>query len=637
MVREILHHVAHARQAAVFFKIDFAKAFDSINWEFLIHVMHTRGFPCKWIRWIQILLQTSTSRVIINGEESEYFSHKRGLRQGDPLSPMLFLIAVDVLQRMIIQVNETLDRPLSAKLEKSILAFQYANDTAVIARADLPTMITLKLVLRLFSKISGLQINFDKSSFYPLNLDQNETLMVKAVMRCAQTQLPISYLGMPLTIRKPRKQDFIPLLDKIQARTEGWCGKFLSKGGRVQLINSVLSSMPIYLMTCFELPKWVVKRIEALCRNFLWGKSQVQGRGISLISWEVVSLPKSCGGLGVANLELRNKSLLLRWWWKATTQSESLWYSVIHMLKKNRPHQTHPKIWLVQGSFFWNQLIKLQPLFQWCTMWIIGNGARISYWYDCWGSEPLRRMKDGRPRPIYQHLSLNEALSEDSDIISSYTGTEPVPVLYDHDDALVWRWSTNGEYSAASVYKMLIMAGKTHWGFMEIWSAAAPSKVKIFTFLLLKDRILTRDGLQRRGINCEEHCVLCDERPLETVHHLFFQCQNAREVWAQCSDIMQSRDLVSEIWESSRLLYCSKEGNQRQDWVVNFMAVLWSLWRQRNEVIFRGSKVPPWLVASRADEDTKLWLRFCSKRKLQGSGTTVGRGTAHDSATMEIT
>lgn len=362
VVREILHHVSHSRQAAVFFKIDFAKTFDSINWEFLIHVMHSRGFPSKWIRWIKVLLQTSTSRVIINGEESEFFSHKRGLRQGDPLSPMLFLIAADVLQRMITRVNGTLDMPISPKLESPILAFQYADDTAIIAHADLTTMVTLKLILRLFSKVSGLQINFDKSSFYPINLDPDETLMVAVVMQCNQTQLPISYLGMPLTIRKPCKQDFIPLIEKIEARIEGWTAKLLSKGGRVQLINSVLSSVPIYLMTCFELPKWVVKRIEALCRNFLWGKAQ--NKGIPLISWEVVCLPKSYGGLGVANLQFRNKSLLLRWWWKATVVEGGLWYSVIHLLRKNKSAHLFPKIWLLEGSFFWNQLIKLYPLFQ---------------------------------------------------------------------------------------------------------------------------------------------------------------------------------------------------------------------------------------------------------------------------------
>lgn len=125
---------------------------------------------------------------------------------------------------------------------------------------------------------------------------------------------------------------------------------------------------------------------------------------------------------------------------------------------------------MVNGSF-WNQLIKFHVLFQCCTQWIIGNGANISYWYDCWGPTPLRRMKDGGPRPISQHILLQEAFSDGSPVISSFTDT--VLVLNDLEDRFKWRWSANGEYSAGSVYKILITAGKIKWGFVEIWKAPA--------------------------------------------------------------------------------------------------------------------------------------------------------------------
>ena len=174
-------------------------------------------------------------------------------------------------------------------------------------------MITLKLVLRLFSKISGLHINFEKSSFCPINLNPYKIWMVRTVMGCAQAEMPISYLGMPLSIKRPRRQDFLLLIEKIENKIEGWLGKLLSKGGRLQLINSVLCSVPIYLMTYFALPKWVIQRIERLCRQFLWGKSHGEGKGIPLIKWEIVSTPKQFGGLGVPDLELRNCTLLMRW------------------------------------------------------------------------------------------------------------------------------------------------------------------------------------------------------------------------------------------------------------------------------------------------------------------------------------
>lgn len=119
-------------------------------------MLRIRGFTPKWVGWIHHLLVTASSIIVINGEITYFFNHKRWLRQGDLFSPTLFIIAVDVLQQMIVATNETLNGPISNKLNKSIVALQYADDTAIIAKVDLTTLISLKIVLRLFTKISGL-------------------------------------------------------------------------------------------------------------------------------------------------------------------------------------------------------------------------------------------------------------------------------------------------------------------------------------------------------------------------------------------------------------------------------------------------------------------------------------------------
>lgn len=159
--------------------------------------------------------------------------------------PLLFILAIDVLQQMTRVANSTLSRPISQKIPESIIALQYVDDIALIANAETGTLITLKLVLRQFSKVSGLKINYSKSSFVEFNLNPNQVQLVRIILDCHKTCLPVTYLGMPLTTKKPLRQCYMPLVEKLEKRLQGWKGKLISRGGRAQLVNSVLSSIPI--------------------------------------------------------------------------------------------------------------------------------------------------------------------------------------------------------------------------------------------------------------------------------------------------------------------------------------------------------------------------------------------------------
>lgn len=231
--REVLQHIHKSKNPAVFLKIDFAKAFDSIEWDFLLSVLKARGFSDKWLSWVRELLLTASSRIVLNGENSEFFQHKRGLRQGDPLSPMLFNLAADVFQQMVQGINRHLPNGISRRVKESILAFQYADDTAVIASADITTLISLKLIIRIFASISGLKVNFEKSTFVPLNVPETDKDWVQSILGCKETNFPVSYLGLPLTLIKPKRQSFLTLVERVERQLGGWKGKFLSRGGRL--------------------------------------------------------------------------------------------------------------------------------------------------------------------------------------------------------------------------------------------------------------------------------------------------------------------------------------------------------------------------------------------------------------------
>lgn len=182
----------------------------------------------------------------------------------------------------------------------------------------------------------------------------------------------------------------------MESKFEGWKGRLLSRGGRLQLINSVLSSIPVYFMSSFLLPKWVINRLDKIQRRFLWGESDTK-KGISLMAWSEICVPKINGGMGVTNLLIRNYSLLLRWWWRLYRIPNSLWSrTAITISSVTRDQQQH-RIWKCSGSFFWMQLLKIRPLFNWSTYWQIGTGSSISYWFDTW-IHPIKSVLD-RPNP----------------------------------------------------------------------------------------------------------------------------------------------------------------------------------------------------------------------------------------------
>lgn len=198
-------------------------------------------------------------------------------------------------------------------------------------------------------------------------------------------------------------------------------------------------------------------------------------------------------------------------------------------------------VWLSTGSFFWNQLVKIKPLFHWHAAWAVGDGFQVSYWYDSWGLLPIRSLKDGMQRPIKQVISLNEMLTRWPIIFEN--AMDEIPLLSDTADVLTWRCSSDGQYTAYRWPRE-----------MEACSTLAglyPFKGEILNCLLLHDKILTHDVMVRRGFTCDPTYVMCPLNCLETSFHLFFRCNYARHVWACMVQLVQLDLSPESLWESS--------------------------------------------------------------------------------------
>ncbi|CAN6226415.1 unnamed protein product [Urochloa humidicola] len=247
-------------------KLDFAKAFDSVNWDSLQEIMMASGFPDRWCQWIAALLSSSKMAVLVNGSPRPWFTCGRGLRQGDPLSPYLFLLVADVLQQMI--KNTPGIRHLAAD-DVACPVLQYADDTLIVVRAKERDLLLLKAVLDKFSAATGLRINYDKSTIVPMHTTPEEVEVLQGVLGCQTDTFPQTYLGLPLSCDKLRLTTFAPLIAKVDRYLSGWKASLLNPMGRAVLVDTVLDNQLIYAMSVMLLPQGTLDAVDRRRRAFL--------------------------------------------------------------------------------------------------------------------------------------------------------------------------------------------------------------------------------------------------------------------------------------------------------------------------------------------------------------------------------
>jgi hypothetical protein len=254
----------------------------------------------------------------VNGAPTGFFNSSRGLRQGDPLSPLLFVIVMEALSKLF---SATVQRGFlsgffvgSGSSEViNISHLLFADDTLVFYGANSDHLHYLRLLLLSFEAVSGYG-----SVGYVDNMGN-----LACILGCGVSSLPIKYLGLPLGAHFKAKSCWDEVVGKIERRLASWKRLYLSKGGRVTLIKSTLSNLPTYFLSLFPIPSSVASRIEKLHRDFLWGGIGEEFK-YHLVSWSKVCSPISEGGLGIRNLRIFNKALLGKWLWRYAYEREAL-------------------------------------------------------------------------------------------------------------------------------------------------------------------------------------------------------------------------------------------------------------------------------------------------------------------------
>jgi mannosylglycoprotein endo-beta-mannosidase len=226
--------VCHKRKIpTLVLKLDFAKAFDTINWDGLQEILLARGFSNTWVDWISKILSTSKTAVLVNGCPGSWITCKRGLRQGDPLSPYLFLIVAETLQRLVKCAAPEIAHPVDSQAPGAVL--QYADDTLILLKGDLHGVQVLKGILDDFAAATGLRINFSKSSAVPICMEDQLIAQCISALGCKQETFPQTYLGLPLSVNKLSVAAFDPCIAKVDRYLASWQASLLNTMGRVVL------------------------------------------------------------------------------------------------------------------------------------------------------------------------------------------------------------------------------------------------------------------------------------------------------------------------------------------------------------------------------------------------------------------
>ena len=229
-----------------------------------------KGFSLKWIEWIRSFISGGSVAINVNDEVGPFFQTKKGLRQGDPLSPILFNIVADMLTLFINRAKEEnqLSGVVPHLLDGGLSILQYADDTILFLEHSLEQALSMKTILCAFEQLSGLKINFHKSEIFCFGDAKNFERQYMEMFGCQVGEFPIRYLGIPIHFRRLSNNDWLKVQERFEKRLSSWKEKNLSAGGRLTLINSVLSSLPMYMMSFFEIPKGVRKKLDYFRSHF---------------------------------------------------------------------------------------------------------------------------------------------------------------------------------------------------------------------------------------------------------------------------------------------------------------------------------------------------------------------------------
>ncbi|KAJ6978456.1 hypothetical protein NC653_026763 [Populus alba x Populus x berolinensis] len=602
LTQELLHNYHHQKgPARCTLKVDLKKAFDTVSLDFIIAGLKAIGLPQDMTRWITTCITTVYYSINVNGEMHGFFHGTRGIRQGDPLSPYLFVLAMEGLSSIINKSIQSSSFKYHWRCKPTKLThICFADDLMLFCHADPNSIMILKNSLDRFSTLSGLAINLAKSSLYLSGISSSLRNEITEQLGIQEKTLPVRYLGVPLLSSRLTYTDCLPLLERITARIKLWTSSSLTYAGRLQLIKSVLFSIQVYWSSIFILPCATIKKIESTLAAFLWRGTSLTATGAKM-AWNAICYLLHEGGLGLKKLHTWNQAATLKHIWRLFTYKESIWTTWIHAN-------------LLRGKSFWQVTMPSNPSWSWrkilqsrdwCRGWFInriGNGNSTSLWFDYWLPGGLRLIDSYPLRTLTATgLPWNARVA---DIITAGQWDFPrdVPTLNscwnsitflpnpNYEDNCEWKGQTSGVFSIKSAWELLRDKRPVNNMHQLLWFKGHIPRQSFILWLAGLERLRTMDRLHSAGIIQNTSCSFCGTYT-ESHEHLFFECQIPRSVWQMVNaranitwPCMSWKNLLQ--WAST--IYIKKSDVQHTIARLLLSTTVYQLWYERNNRVFNN-------------------------------------------------
>ncbi|XP_056848949.1 uncharacterized protein LOC130499067 [Raphanus sativus] len=601
-------------------KTDMSKAYDRVEWSFLASLMIKMGFDERLVDLIMCCVTSVSYQVLINGQPKGRILPRRGLRQGDPLSPFLFIMCTEALISLLngAEAENKLTGLRVSHASPRISHLLFADDSLFFCKAETSQCKEIIDNLEIYGNASGQRLNVAKSSmFFGNRVEPSRKQEIKNVLGFSTEGGMGMYLGLPEHIGGSKMKVFSFVQDRFNGRVNNWSSRLLSKGGKEVQIKAVAQAVPTYVMSCYLLPQGITDKLKSTTSNFWWSSNQ-NSRGLHWIAWDEICTPKDSGGLGFRDFHDFNLALLAKQLWRLIHYPNSL---IARVLKGRYYRHTSPldEHQTYSPSYGWRSIMAARPLLTLGLRRTIGTGGDTRAWTDPWVPDIVARAPRPADHIVYRLPQLpvhafirNDTKEWNAQLLKEFFHQDDIPLILglklshsDTPDGYIWNHTKSGVYSVKTGYDLLsseklnlTRGGATEpslTGFQShVWKIKAPNKIKHFLWQAISGCVATAERLTYRHLGTDRSCPRC-AGPVESINHLLFECPPALQVWA-LSDYPSLPGYFpsTSIYQNLNFLFWKrKEVAPSRPQVDTFPWICWYIWKARNDKVFNGKDVSP--------------------------------------------